>query len=148
MPILNARVPEGAFSDEQRATIVADLTEAIAAAEQIPDDPIMRSRIIVIWEEIPQGRIYANAIDVSGLGVPVFLDLQPPEQALTEEHAAEFGAAVEAIFQRHASEGQAVLTSLIMSDVTDGRWAISGEISRIADFARTAGYAHLQHLVS
>lgn len=148
MPILNVRVPAEAFDDDQRAAIVRELADAIARAEQIPDDPVHRSRIVTIWEELPAGSVFADGVDVSGLGIPVFCDLQPPEQALTDDHAAQLGAEVEEIFARHAPEGQAVLTSVIMPDVPDGRWAISGAISRIADFARTAGYRHLQHLVS
>jgi phenylpyruvate tautomerase PptA (4-oxalocrotonate tautomerase family) len=40
-----------------------------------------------------------------------------------------------------------VTTSVVMNHVQDGTWGIGGTISRIADFARTAGYRHLQHLV-
>ena len=148
MPIVNVRVPESSFADEQVAAIVAELTDAIADAEQIPDDPGHRARIVVIWEEVPSGRIFANGANVSGIAIPVFVDMQPPEQALTDDHAAAFVAAVQDLFERQAPPDRAVMTSVIMPDVPDGRWGIGGSISRVADFARSAGYRHLQHLVT
>jgi hypothetical protein len=55
---------------------------------------------------------------------------------------------VERLFVEHgADDGRFVTTSVIISPVADGSWGIAGRICRLPDFARTAGYEHLQHLV-
>jgi len=148
MPIVNVRTPENAFRADQRARIVGELTDAIATAEQIPDDPSKRARIIIIWDELPATAIYVNGNDVSQVAVPVFLDMQPPAGALEEDHAHEFVAAVERIFASNGpADGRVVTTSVVITPVADGSWGIGGRISRLPDFARTAGYRHLAHLV-
>jgi phenylpyruvate tautomerase PptA (4-oxalocrotonate tautomerase family) len=148
MPIVNVRTPGSAFEGERRQRIVSELTDAIAAAEQIPDDPSKRARIIIIWEELPATAIYVNGSDISQVAVPVFVDMQPPAGALDEDHAPGFVAAVERIFTSNGpDDGRAVTTSVVITPVLDGSWGISGRISRLPDFARTAGYRHLAHLV-
>jgi phenylpyruvate tautomerase PptA (4-oxalocrotonate tautomerase family) len=148
MPIATVRVPSGAFGAEQRQRIVDGLSRAIAEAEQIPDDPARRARVIVIWDELTTATIYANGADTSAIAIPVFVGLQPPDGALTDDRAAAFVGEVERLFVEHgADDGRFVTTSVIISPVADGSWGIAGRISRLPDFARTAGYEHLQHLV-
>ncbi len=39
------------------------------------------------------------------------------------------------------------MTSVMIGDVPDGAWGANGQIWRLPDFAKAAGYKHLQHLV-
>ncbi|CKU57569.1 Uncharacterised protein [Mycobacterium tuberculosis] len=38
------------------------------------------------------------------------------------------------------------MTSVVLDEVPDGAWGVGGRIWTLPDFARNAGYAHLQHL--
>ncbi|WP_395702191.1 4-oxalocrotonate tautomerase family protein [Aquabacterium sp.] len=39
-----------------------------------------------------------------------------------------------------------LLSSVILDEVPDGHWGANGQLWRLADFARAAGFRHLQHL--
>ena len=43
--------------------------------------------------------------------------------------------------------GVVVTTSVAFQEIAEGRWGIGGEINHLPDFAKRAGYRHLQHLV-
>ena len=149
MPIATVRVPSDCFDDELRRAIVYDLTAAIADAEQIPTDPEIQGQVVILWDEIDAPHVHVNGVEVAAFGVPVFVDIQPPAGALEQERMDVFVEAVDRSFRDHPPvDGRHVFTSVIVSDVADGRWGIDGQVRHLADFARAAGYRHLQHLVS
>ncbi len=45
------------------------------------------------------------------------------------------------------ADPRAVITSVILTEVADGTWGASGVLWRLPDFAKAAGFKHLQHLV-
>jgi phenylpyruvate tautomerase PptA (4-oxalocrotonate tautomerase family) len=122
------------------------VTEAGATAEQIPDDPEHRMGLVVLWDERPPGSIRSNTLDPVGLVAPVFVWMHPPAGVVDDRSVETFAATVQAAFA-DATE-QAVTVSVVVSEVPDGRWAIGGTLQRLPDFARRAGYRHLQHLVT
>lgn len=40
-----------------------------------------------------------------------------------------------------------IISSVVLHEVPDGTWGANGEIWRLPQFARAAGFGHLQHLV-
>ncbi|MEM8618568.1 MAG: tautomerase [Actinomycetota bacterium] len=149
MPIATVRVPSDSFDDDLRRAIVNDLTSAIADAEQIPTEPEIQGQIVILWDEIDAPHVHVNGAEVAEFGVPVFVDIQPPAGALEQARMDAFVEAVDRSFRDHPpADGRPVFTSVIVSDVGDGRWGIDGQVRHLGDFARAAGYRHLQHLVS
>ena len=145
MPIIRVEVPEGVYDAETTERLIALVTEAGATAEQIPDDPEHRLGLIVLWDVRPAGSIRSNGVDPVGLVAPVFVWLHPPAGVVDDESIEVFAATVQTAFDE--ATDQLVTVSVVVSEVPDGRWAIGGQLQRLPDFARRAGYAHLQHLV-
>lgn len=147
MPITTIHVPAGAFDADTKQQAVAAVTEAVARAESIPDDPSRRTGIVVIWRELPAGGLYAAGFPVEELAVPVLVWLEPPAGVLDDARRARFVADVDDAFRSAYCGALPVFTSVIVREVADGSWGRDGSISYLADFARSAGYEHLQHLV-
>lgn len=148
MPITTVRVPSGAFDAAGKEQAVQAVTEAIARAESIPDDPARRTGIIVLWDELPAGALFSNAIALDALAVPVFVTVEPPAGVLDDARVDRLAAELDAAFRSAYRGTLAVFTSVIVREVPDGRWGRDGRAWHLVDFARTAGYGHLQHLVS
>ena len=146
MPIVRVEVPSGVYDAEATELLIRQVSDAAAAAEQMPDDPEHRMGLIVLWDERPEGSIRSNGVDPVGIVAPVFVWMHPPEGVVDDAHVEQLAASLQACFD--AAAAQPVTVSLVVSEVPDGRWGIGGELQRLPDFARRAGYAHLQHLVT
>jgi phenylpyruvate tautomerase PptA (4-oxalocrotonate tautomerase family) len=46
-----------------------------------------------------------------------------------------------------ADNKRVLATSIILNDVADGTWGANGNLWQLGDFAKAAGYGHLQHLI-
>lgn len=149
MPFIIIKVPEGVFEGAARHKLVAGVTAAAKDAEQIGDDPRQEFLTFVQIEEIKAGCLFAGGHDVSAQVAPVIVLWHAPQgvfddagrvRAITLVHEA-IAAAVP------ASETRRLVTSVMVGDVPDGSWSANGVRWRLADFARAAGFKHLQHLV-
>jgi phenylpyruvate tautomerase PptA (4-oxalocrotonate tautomerase family) len=148
MPIIRVQVPGGVFDDEATERLIAEINEASADAEQMPKDPEHRMGLIVIWEQLPVGAIRSNGSDPTSLVVPAFIWFYPPQGVLEDQHAADYVARVQRVFDDEGARlGVMVTTSVVFQEITEGRWGIGGKINHLPDFAKRAGYRHLQHLV-
>jgi phenylpyruvate tautomerase PptA (4-oxalocrotonate tautomerase family) len=146
MPIVRVEVPSGVYDAATTEELIRAVSDAAATAEQMPDDPEHRIGLIVLWDERPAGSIRSNGIDPVGIVAPVFVWMHPPEGVVDDHHVDQLAATLQSVFEQAAA--QAVTVSLVVSEVPDGRWGIGGQLQRLPDFARRAGYAHLQHLVT
>jgi len=147
MPNITVKIPEGLFS---LSKLAQGLTTASKTVEQIGDDPRHLFTSWVSIEEVKADSMFAAGDPALGLLIPAVVQFHYPAGVLDDAARALaaklFHAAV--VDARIAPDARNVHTSLIMSEVPDGSWGVSGAISRLPDFARTAGYKHLQHLVS
>jgi phenylpyruvate tautomerase PptA (4-oxalocrotonate tautomerase family) len=148
MPIVRVQLPADALSAERVEAVIAELTELIAAAEQMPADPDRRTGLIILWEPLPAGAIRSNGVDPTGIAIPVFVWFHPPEGVMDDAHRAAFVAGAQELFERHGPDDRIVVTSVVFLPIADGDWGIGGTINHLPDFAARAGYAHLQHLVA
>lgn len=148
MPNIIVKVPEGVFDDAARAALGKGIHAAAKAVEGWGDDPRQEILTWVLIEEVKQGCLLAGGADQTSLMIPVIVFLYLPAGVIDEAGRAE---AVRRIHQavmaaKPADDGRRVATSIMVRDVADGTWGANGEIWRLPDFARAAGYRHLQHL--
>ncbi|MBR1219817.1 hypothetical protein JQ557_17545 [Bradyrhizobium sp. U87765 SZCCT0131] len=148
MPNMIVKVPEGVFDETARAALGKGLHAAAKAVEGWGDDPRQEILTWVLVEEVKQGCFFAGGADQTSRFIPVIVLLYPPAGVIDEAGRAE---AVRRIHQavtdaKPADDPRRVATSIMVRDVADGTWGASGEIWRLPDFARAAGYKHLRHL--
>lgn len=148
MPNIVVKVPEGAFDDAARAALGKGIHTAVKAVEGWGDDPRQEVLTWVLVEEVKQGCFFAGGTDQTSRIIPVIVFLYPPAGVIDEAGRAE---AVRRIHQvvagaKPPNDPRRVATSIMVWDVTDGTWGANGELWRLTDFARAAGYKHLQHL--
>lgn len=150
MPNILVKITKGAFPTEHRAVLVQKLNDAAAIAEQIPDDPRKRSMCWVIIDEVEPGAWTCGASDMSARLLPCLAVIYVPAGVLDDASQAMYVDLVHAAFKQSlpTTEQRQLATSVILHNVVDGTWGVNDTIWRLPNFARAAGYAHLQELVS
>jgi len=150
MPNITVKLPEGVFDAAAKEQIARELNKAAKIVEQIGDLPANEFFTWVLFEDIKPGYIFAGGSDPTAKIIPVIVWMRHPEgvieQSGREKAAKLFHDIIAAAAPR---DGRAVVSSIAVEKVDDGTWAGgSGAILRLADFARAAGFKHLQHLVT
>jgi phenylpyruvate tautomerase PptA (4-oxalocrotonate tautomerase family) len=148
MPTILIRLPEGVFDDPARAAIAADVTAAAKRVEQIGDEPAHLFTTWVIFEDIKPGHLFAGGADALTRAIPAVVFFHHPEGVI-DQQGRELAVRLihDAIAAAAPKDGRPVISSIAIAKVEDGTWSAMGDIWRLADFARVAGYRHLQHLV-
>ncbi|MGJ7525650.1 tautomerase [Variovorax sp. GB1P17] len=149
MPHIVLKIPQDSFPGDSRATLVQKIREAASAAEQIPADPAKQFLCWVLIEEISAGNWTCGGADVTAKFLPCAATVQLPAGVLDEASRAQFIQLTHAAFKAAmpANDKRQLLSSVILHDVPNGTWGVGGAVWKLPDFARAAGYAHLQHLV-
>lgn len=148
MPNILVKIPHGAFPGESRATLVRQINEAAAAAEQMSDEPRARFMCWVLVDEVPPGGWTCGGADATAQYLPCMARVLLPAGVLDDASRGLYAARMHDAFAQAmpAGDTRRLMTSVVLDEVPDGTWGVSGEIWRLPDFARTAGFAHLQHL--
>ncbi|CAN5865878.1 hypothetical protein BH11PSE1_BH11PSE1_11840 [soil metagenome] len=149
MPTIIAKVPQGVFDAPARARLARGLTAAAKAAEQGGDDPRHALVTWVLIDEVAPGGLFAGGGEALERMIPVVVlfhypqgVLDDPARALAVRLIQEAAAAA-----KPAADPRPVMTSAILTEVADGTWGATGVLWRLPDFAKAAGFKHLQHLV-
>jgi phenylpyruvate tautomerase PptA (4-oxalocrotonate tautomerase family) len=149
MPNIIIKVPQGSFDPSARAKLGKAVHEAAKTVEGWGDDPRQEALTWVLIEEISQGNFYMGGADQTSRAIPVIVFFYPPAGVIDAERRAQAVRLVhEAVSSaKPASDARPVVTSIMMWDVADGTWGANGKLLQLPDFAKAAGYKHLQHLV-
>jgi phenylpyruvate tautomerase PptA (4-oxalocrotonate tautomerase family) len=149
MPTILVKIPHGSFPGESRTALVRKINEAAAAAEQMPDEPRTRSMCWVLVEEAAAGTWTCGGVDATARLLPCTVLAYLPAGVLDDASRERFVERVHSAFEEALppDDGRRIATSVVMNEVPDGAWGVGGKVWRLPDFARSAGYAHLQHLV-
>ncbi|MDM0033022.1 tautomerase [Variovorax sp. J22P271] len=149
MPTILVDIPQDAFPGAARAALVGGLNAAAAAAGQIPAVPRQRSLCWVLVNEVAGGGWTCGGVDLTSQLLPCSARIYLPSGVLDETSRARYVQWVHASFEQAlpADDRRRLVTSVLLQEVADGRWGVGGAIWSLADFARAAGFAHLQHLV-
>jgi phenylpyruvate tautomerase PptA (4-oxalocrotonate tautomerase family) len=150
MPNILVKIPANTFDGDARAALARRITEAAVQAEQIPDDPRRRATTWVVMEDVPAASWWCGGVDVTTQVVPCLAIAHVPAGVLDADARALFVQQMHDAFVQSlpAADGRRVVTSVMLHDVADGTWGVNGALWALPDFARAAGYAHLQHLVA
>ena len=149
MPTIIVKVPPRVFDLAARSRMAQGLTAAAKTAEQGGDDPRHALLTWVLIDEIAPGDVFVAGGDPPERMIPVVVLFHYPQGVLDEASRTD---AVRLIHEAVAAakppaDPRAVITSVILTEVADGTWGASGVLWRLPDFAKAAGFKHLQHLV-
>jgi len=148
MPNILVKLPVGVFNAAARATLVAGINSAAAAAEQIPDEPKKRMLCWVVLEEVAVGNWTCGGVDMSAQLVPVLVQINVPHGVLDAAARAQYVAAVQqAVTAALPDDTRHIICSCLINEVDDGNWGVRGMIWHLRDFAEHAGFLHLQNLM-
>jgi phenylpyruvate tautomerase PptA (4-oxalocrotonate tautomerase family) len=148
MPTILVKIPHGSFPGESRAVLVRKINQAAAAAEQLAHTPHARAMCWVLVDELAAGAWTCGGVDLSAQLLPCAVLASVPTGVLDETSRGLFVAGIHTAFKDALPPGdqRRLATSVVIHEVPDGAWGVGGDIWRLPDFARAAGYAHLQHL--
>jgi phenylpyruvate tautomerase PptA (4-oxalocrotonate tautomerase family) len=150
MPNIFVTLPNGVFPADSQTLLIAEINRAAATAEQIPDRPVYRALCWVLVTEAGAGAWTCGGLDVTNQVLPCFATIYLPAGVLDEAARTQYIALMQTAFERALPNGERrqLLTSVVLQEVPDGSWGVNGAIWRLPEFARAAGFAHLQHLVT
>jgi phenylpyruvate tautomerase PptA (4-oxalocrotonate tautomerase family) len=149
MPNIIVKAPKGVFDTAARAALARAVTQAAEEVEQIGDDPRHALSTWIAIEEIGEGSFFAGGHDALTRMIPVIVLFYVPAGVLDGAARAEAVRLVQAAIAaaKPSADPRPVIASVIVSDVADGTWGANGTLWHLPDFARAAGYKHLQHLI-
>lgn len=150
MPNIFVKVPKNAFPGDAAKKLLRELTNAAATAEQIPDDPKFRVTSWVVIDEVEPRLFGVGGEDMSDRIIPCIAVVYIPEGVLDAASQSLCVRLIDDAFKHSLPTGEKrrLATSVILNNVADGTWGGSGRIMHLADIAKSAGYKHLQHLVT
>jgi phenylpyruvate tautomerase PptA (4-oxalocrotonate tautomerase family) len=150
MPNILIKLPNGVFDPAARDRLARAVTAAAMTVEQIGDDPQHALTTWVVIEELEPGHLYVGGGDPLDRFIPVIVFFLPPAGVIDQAGRGELVKLVhEAVAgAKPTADPRPVMTNIIVGDVADGTWGVSGQVWCLADMARAAGYKHLQHLVA
>jgi phenylpyruvate tautomerase PptA (4-oxalocrotonate tautomerase family) len=149
MPNIFVKIPKDSFAGDSRARLVKKINEAAASAEQIPADPNKQLYCSVLIDEVESGDWTCGGTNIAAQFLTCVALVYVPAGVLDEASRGQYVHLMHAAFKEAMpdSDKRQLVTSVVLHDVTDGTWGMSGSIWKLADFAKASGYAPLQHLM-
>jgi phenylpyruvate tautomerase PptA (4-oxalocrotonate tautomerase family) len=145
MPLLRLSVTPGAFDAERRAAFIQAITDAACTAEQLPPDPLARLRAVVIWHELAPGNFVWGGEVLDDQVRAAFVDYSVGDGILDPVRRDRFAGDLHRAAEAGARTGDTrqTVTSVIFTDVAEGRWGRDGTLHRLPAMAHAAGFLHL-----
>lgn len=149
MPNIVLKIPKNSFPGEHRAVLVKGINAAAAAAEGMPADPQKRFLCWVLIDEVEPGNWICGGADVTSVFLPCLAIVHIPDGVLDAAARTRYAQLLQAAFQEAMPplDRRQLTTSTVFNAVADGAWGVNGAVWHLPQFAKAAGYAHLQHLV-
>lgn len=150
MPNIFIRIPKDSFRGEARAQLMRQVTEAASKVEQIPDESKNRMMCWVLVEEISSGNWSCGGVDLTSTILPCMAEIFVPAGVLTKTSREAYVKVMDEAFRstQDSDDKRQIATSTILHEIEDGQWGVNGRIWPLSQFARAAGFEHLQHLVT
>ena len=148
VPNILVHIPHGAFPGQARDALVRRINDAAAQAEQIPNDPGQRFLCWVLINQLDAGAWTCGAVNVTAQWLPCVVMVYLPAGVLDDAARARYVHLMHDAFKQSlpGDDKRQLATSVVLHEVADGAWGASGAIWKLPDFARAAGFKHLQHL--
>ena len=149
MPNIVLKIPKNSFPGEHRAALVKGINAAAAAGEGMPADPKKRFLCWVLIDEVEPGNWTCGGADVTSVFLPCLAIVYIPDGVLDAAARARYAQLLQSAFQEAMPplDRRQLTTSTVFNAVADGAWGVNGAVWHLPQFAKAAGYAHLQHLL-
>jgi phenylpyruvate tautomerase PptA (4-oxalocrotonate tautomerase family) len=149
MPNIIVQIPKNSFLGDARRVLIKSINDTAARYEQIPDDPRKRGLCWVLINEVETGNLTCGGADVTSMMLPCVAMVYLPEGVLNAQSRADYVKGMHEAFKISlpANENRQAMTSIVLYEIADGTWGANGTIWTLPQFAKAAGFAHLQHLV-
>jgi len=149
MPLINVTLTPGAFDAAGRDKLARGLTEASYRAESIPDEPLPRSRSLVLIRELSPGHFYSAGQPADQLARGVFATWEVSTGVLDAARKERLAIDVQAAAEAAApDQSRPVITSLIIVEVPEGQWCQKGHIMRLPEMAAISHFTHLHEALA
>lgn len=148
MPNIVINIPAGVLDVNSKEILVKGINSVAVEVEQIGEDLKNRFLCWVMIEEIARGNWTCGGSDVASEFVPILIVVHLPVGVLNEPARIQYAEGVHrAVNAALPGEKRKILISCIFDEVDEGLWGVNGAIWHLKDFARHAGYRHLQHVI-
>jgi phenylpyruvate tautomerase PptA (4-oxalocrotonate tautomerase family) len=149
MPLLHIHTTASAFDDESRQRFVDEITDAALRAESVPDDPMLRLRCLIIWDESPAGCVYAGAGPADDLIRGVIAEFYVSDGVMDPVRRQVFAQELQrAVVDAQPDDQRLAATSVVFHQIPEGHWGRNGRIVRLPEMAAEAGFEHLQEIAT
>ena len=148
MPHIFVHFPQHAFPGEARHALVEAITNAACHAEKIPAHAQQRFWCWVLMQDMPASHIHCGGQDVSARMLPCMVRIICPAGVLDESMKQTYVERIQDAFEQclPTTETRVLAISVILEEIPEGHWGVNGTLWRLPDFAKAAGFIHLQHL--
>jgi phenylpyruvate tautomerase PptA (4-oxalocrotonate tautomerase family) len=149
MPNILIKIPKSVFSLESRKALLKGVNEVAGNVENMPNHPKQRFLNWVVLEEIETAMFTCGGMDVTSQVIPCISLVFVPQGVLDETLRKKYVAELHDVFQANVpvDDKRVLATSIIVNDVSDGTWGANGNLWGLGDFAKAAGYGHLQQQI-
>jgi phenylpyruvate tautomerase PptA (4-oxalocrotonate tautomerase family) len=148
MPNIVITIPKLVLDVNSKKTLVEGINSVAVEAEQIADNSNSRFLCWVVIDETAPANWTCGGSDVGAAFIPVLVVVHVPAGVLEKTTREQYADGVHrAVLAALPDEKRQILTSCIFNEVENGLWGVNGHIWDLKDFARHAGFRHLQHLV-
>ncbi len=150
MPNILIHIPKGSFLGEARNALTHRINAAAASAEQIPAEPSKRMLCWVLIDEVDSVAWTCGGGDVTSQLLPCLAMVYLPAGVLNEASRTHYVQEMHQAFKQSLplDDKRQVASSVVLHEVPDGAWGVNGVIWRLPQFAKAAGFVHLQHLAN
>lgn len=149
MPNIVIQIPKGILAEEARTSAAHQIAQLAADVEQMPVVPSKRMLSWAVFQEIEKASWSVGGHAIPDAMVPCMVEVKVPAGVLDDAMRSAFVKGIYAILEKSMPAGDQprVMMSTVFFEVADGCWGANGAIWKLPEFARAAGYGHLQHLV-
>jgi len=149
MPNIVIQIPGGVLTEDARTAAAHQIASFAADTEQMPAQTSKRMLSWAVFQEMEAASWSVGGSAIPDSVIPCMVEIKVPEGVVDSAMRAVFLEGIYAILEKSmpVGDGRRLLMSTVFFEVPDGCWGANSAIWKLAEFARVAGYRHLQHLI-
>lgn len=146
MPNITLRLPADLLDACRSNALLQAVHDAAAMVTGLGNDPRQQALSWVMLEELQPGHWLCGGHQPTARAIPCQVRVLAPAGALDAARRADYAHCLHEAITLSLGDGgtRPVITSIVIEEVADGRWAANGQLWDLRDFIQAAGYVHLQ----
>lgn len=142
MPLIQVNVPEGTLNEDQKDSLIRELTETVLRVEGAPDNRRSRSIAWAFLNEIKKGTWAIGGVSHNSLKYLVHLSV--PAGSLNKTRKEQMAQEVYKTLANTSSDTLKPAEAwVIIHEIPDGNWSAGGRIFYLQNIARFVGASPL-----